>query len=86
MIVSKWTAGVLETFDDEWFNIAQLHAEVESRSGETCNYKVVERAVMRMSASGVVESRWDVDSPKVDSQNWGCRGQKVQRRKEYRWA
>ena len=86
MNVAQWTRGVLETFADEWFNIAQLHAEVESRSRETCEYKAVERAVMRMSESGVVDSRWDEDAPKIDGNNWGRGGRTFKPRKEYRWA
>ncbi len=86
MIVSKWTAGVLETFDDEWFNIAQLHAEIESRSGQTILFNTVEAAVWRAVESGKVESRWDRAAASADSSVYGTRCQKPQMRKEYRWA
>ncbi len=86
MIVSKWTRGVLETFDDEWFNIRQLHAEVESRSGQTILFNTVEAAVWRAVESGKVESRWERDTPKVDGIIFGRPRPKWQERKEYRWV
>ncbi len=80
MNVAQWTRGVLETFHDEWFNLAQLHAEVESRSGIKVNQRTVNRAMSRMVESGVVVARWDEVAPKVDGNNYD------RTRKEYQWA
>ncbi len=51
--------------------MAQLHTEIEFRSDEVCEYKTLQRAVFRMAATGVVESRWDEHPPKIDGIIYG---------------